>query len=368
MPDEDADLAEGIKDRLFDEVTDMNPDNFVVRPHRKAVERFQDRANWQQIDLEARLVLADGLAGLPTAFRDDNLPAKQFDLLILSAQLFLLQSDPAFVRAQTRIRDFAASLEALGNVPVVTKEMELILEVQTDEYWQDITVEMLETLRRRLRMLADLIEPKTRHAVITNFEDEIGAGVAVDLPALGSGLDRARFKMKARRFIDDHKNHITLLKLHRGEQLTAQDVSELERILLENGVADTETITAIQADGGIGQFLRSLTGLDRAAAKLAFGTFLSSRNLTADQIEFIDMILDSLTENGLIDPKLFYESPFTDIDAMGIVGVFGKEDAQQVISIVKQLNDTANAAWGAKRPSPNVAGSTRCGAAAGVGK
>lgn len=157
-------------------------------------------------------------------------------------------------------------------------------------------------------------------------------------------LDRARFKKKARRFIDDHKDHITSLKLQRGEQLTAQDIAELERILLENGVADPDIIAAIQADGGIGRFLRSLTGLDRASAKQAFGAFLSSRNLSADQIEFIDMILDSLTENGMIDPKRLYESPFTDMDPMGIVGVFGREDAQQVISIVRKLNDAASAA------------------------
>ena len=337
-------LADAIKDRLFDEVSGMKPDNFVVRPHRKAVERFQDRASWQNIDLEARTVIADELSGLPSAFRDDNLPAKQFDLLILSAQLFLLRGDPAFVRAQSRIRDFASSLEVLGNVPLVAREMDLILEVQTDAYWQDITVDMLETIRRRLRMLAELIEPQTRKVVITDFEDEIGPGLAVDLPELGSGFDRARFKMKARRFIDEHKDHITLIKLRRGEQLTAQDIAELERILLENGVADADTMAAVQADGGIGQFLRSLTGLDRVAAKQAFGEFMSPRNLTADQIEFIDMTLDSLTENGVIDPKLFYESPFTDIDAMGIVGVFGKDDAQQVISIVRKLNDAASAA------------------------
>ncbi len=344
LPDSHANLAETIKDRLFDEVSGMNLDNFIVRPHRESVERFQDRRNWQVIDLEARMVLADELAGLPSAFRDDNLPARQFDLLILSTQLLLLRGDSAFSRAQDRIRTFAAALEEFGNVPLAAREMALILEVQTDEYWRDVTVDMLELLRQRLRILAELIEPRTRKTVITDFEDEIGIGKAVDLSAIGTGLDRARFRMKVRRFIEEHESHITLLKLRRGEQLTAQDISELERILLENGVADTGAIAAIKADGGIGQFLRSVTGLDRPAAKAAFGDFLSSRNLGADQIEFIDLILDSLTENGLIDPKLFYESPFTDIDAKGIVGVFGKDDARQVISIVRRLNDTVNAA------------------------
>lgn len=339
-----AELAHTITDRLFDEVAGMSPDNFVTRPHRKAVERFQNRDSWRDLDLSARLTLAEELAGLPSAFRDDNLPAKQFDLLVLTTQLHLLRGDPAFSRGQRRIRDVASLLESIGNIPLVAHEMALILEIQTDDYWQDITVEMLEAVRRHLRMLVELIEPRTRPVLITDFEDEIGTSETVALPEVGAGLDRARFTMKARRFLDDHRDHITLLKLRRGEQLTAQDVDELERILLENGVADAEIIAAVQADGGVGQLLRSLTGLDRAAAKQAFGDFMSSRALTADQIEFIDMILDSLTENGLVDPRLFYESPFTDIDAMGIVGVFGKDGAQRVISIVRRLNDAANAA------------------------
>ena len=37
-------------------------------------------------------------------------------------------------------------------------ELELILELQTDEYWQDVTAAMLETVRRRLRDLVKLIE------------------------------------------------------------------------------------------------------------------------------------------------------------------------------------------------------------------
>ncbi|MDO5647515.1 DEAD/DEAH box helicase family protein [Paracoccus sp. (in: a-proteobacteria)] len=337
-------LRAHVTDRLFDEVAGMNADNVIVRPHRRAVERFQDRANWADLTLDARVTLVEQIAGLPSAFRDDNLPAKQFDLLILSAQLFLLRGDAAFARAQSRIRDVASSLENLGNVPLVAQHMALILDMQTDGWWQDITPDLLDDARLRLRMLTELIEPKTRQIVITDFEDDIGTGQVVDMPELGSGLDRARFKMQVRRFIDEHRDHITLLKLHRGEQLTAQDVAELERILLENGVADPDIIAATQADGGMGRFLRSLTGLDRRAAKRAFGDFLASRDLTADQIEFIDLILDSLTENGLIDPKLFYESPFTDIDDMGIAGVFSTDDAQQVISIVRHLNSTANAA------------------------
>lgn len=68
-------------------------------------------------------------------------------------------------------------LEELRNIPMVAAELSLILELQTDEYWQDITVPMLETVRRRLRSLIKLIEYKKRSIVYSDFEDEIGAGM-----------------------------------------------------------------------------------------------------------------------------------------------------------------------------------------------
>ena len=59
-------------------------------------------------------------------------------------------------------------------------------------------------------------------------------------------------------------------------------------------------------------FIRSLVGLDREAAKQAFSQFLSG-GATANQVEFVNLIVDYLTENGVMDPRRLYESPFTDM-------------------------------------------------------
>lgn len=337
-------LSASLRARLFDEVAAMPLDNFVVRPKRRAVEHFRDRDNWTVLDIEARETLTRDLAGLPSGYRDDSLPAKQFDMLILSAQIALLRHEPAFGALQRRIVALASELEKLANVPLVAQEMALILDIQSEGFWTDITVEILETVRRHLRLLVELIEPKTRKDMVTDFEDEIGPGKAIALPQAGPGIDKARFRQKARQFVEAHRDHIALAKLRRGEQMTPQDIGELQRILVETGAADAGAQAEIAAAGGLGRFLRALTGLDRAAAKEAFGAFTKGKQLTADQLEFLDLIIDSLTENGQVDPARFYESPFTDIDAMGIVSVFGKEDAQEVISIVKRLNAAADAA------------------------
>lgn len=221
--------------------------------------------------------------------------------------------------------------------------MELILEIQTGDFWDDLTVEILETVRRRLRNLAELIEPNERKIVISDFEDEIGAGAVLEMPDVGSGVDKARFKMKVRRFLDQQRNHITLIKVKRGEVLTKQDLAELERFLLEHGVADEETMGSLAEEGGVGRFLRSLTGLDRSAAKDAFSAFVSQHELSANQTEFLDLVIDSLTESEIVDPQVFSESPFTDLDDMEFAGVFDCTQTREIIKIVKTLNDAVAA-------------------------
>ena len=83
------------------------------------------------------------------------LPAKQFDLLILNAQLQLLNQEGGFGRLQTRIISFASALEGLANVPMVAREMELILDIQTDGFWE--TDPFFSSLEKRIRD-----DPRTR--------------------------------------------------------------------------------------------------------------------------------------------------------------------------------------------------------------
>ena len=244
---------------------------------------------------------------------------------------------------RTKIVVIAGLLEELQNIPMVAAELSLILELQTDEYWQDITVPMLETVRRRLRSLIKLIEFKKRSIVYSDFEDEIGAGDAIEVSGVPVGTDMDRFRAKARQFLKANQSHIAILKLHRNEPLTATDLSELERIFVEAGVGTPEEMERIRGEGGLGLFVRSLVGLDRAAAKRALDGFSEGRKLTAHQLEFIDMMIDHLTACGVMDPRLLYQSPFTDIDPLGVAGIFAEGEVVQLIQILRDVQDRAAA-------------------------
>jgi type I restriction enzyme R subunit len=338
-PDHTAD-AETVRDHLVaelqNEISGMSLDNFLVRPHRRYVEKYKSPEAWAKIDADAGHELIEHVAGLPSAVGDEDVTAKQFDLVVFRAELALLRVDPAFQGLRARITEIASLLEELGNVPMVAAEMELILEVQTDEFWQDITVPMLETVRRRLRALVKLIEYKQRTLVYSDFEDNTGTAVDIMVPGIPVGTDMDAFRRKARLFLKPYETHIAVLKVKRNEPLTPTDLKELERIFLEAGVDET-ALDALQGEGGLPRFVRMLVGLDRETAKGAFSEFLHGRRLSANQLQFLDLVIDYLTARGVMEPSLLYESPFTDFDRNGVEGVFEHGDVVRLVQVLRDI-------------------------------
>jgi len=333
----DDDLRGAVAAMLRDEVAGMTPDNFIVRPKRRLVEKYSQPDAWRRLGLDAQAELASEVAGLPSTVTDEDIAAKQFDALILRTQLSVLRAEASFGGLRKKIVQIASLLEDLSNVPMVASELALIHEIQGDDFWQDVTAPMLETVRRRLRALIKLIELKKRPIVYTDFEDQIGEAAEIVLRGVSVGTDMDRFRAKARHFLARHRDHIAIAKLHRNEPLTPTDLAELERIFVEAGVAEAADIERLKPDGGLGLFVRSLVGLDREAAKAAFNGFLAGRTLSANQIEFLNQIIDHLTEKGQMDPSLLYESPFTDFDPMGVAGVFSDTDARAVVAVLEDV-------------------------------
>ncbi|MCC5995847.1 MAG: DEAD/DEAH box helicase family protein [Oceanicaulis sp.] len=331
-------LKKQLTDLLHDEVAAMNLDNFIVRARRKIVEPFQSRERWSDLSHEDRHQLIEHVAGLPSAQQPEHITAKQFDSLVLSAQLALLSNDASFARLADRIRLIAGELAERTNIPTVAARIELIEDIQTDSFWEGVNILLLEDVRLKLRALVQLIEPKSRKPVYTDFEDEIGPAKETALSDSSVGTDLGRFRMKTRRFLDSHRDHIAVRKLYRNERLTPTDLDELEKIMRSNGVGDDATFEKVQSGfGGLGRFIRSLVGLDREAAKQAFSSLLNGAPMTSNQIDFIELIIDELSRSGLVAPERLYEPPFTDANPLGVGGIFSDPDAQQVVHILREI-------------------------------
>lgn len=81
---------------------------------------------------------------MPTAVRDSDEEAKRFDLRILRLQLACLGAGPGFDRLRTDVQAIAQALLEQINIPAVRTQEPLLREVAGDEWWQDVTLPMLE--------------------------------------------------------------------------------------------------------------------------------------------------------------------------------------------------------------------------------
>lgn len=196
-----------------------------------------------------------------------------------------------------------------------------------------------------MRDLVQFIDKAQRRPVYTDFEDRLGTEVSIELPGFGAaGGDFEKFRLKARAFLRQHPADGALRKLRSNEPLAPADLAELEGLLAKSGGSAEQIERARGEANGLGVFVRSLVGLDREAAKRAFGGFLAGGTLTANQIEFVNLVVDHLTERGVMGADALYESPFTDLTPRGPDGLFSERQVRELLAILEGVHWAATAA------------------------
>jgi len=188
------------------EVAALNPAHLPGRPKRLLVEKYATPAAWTTLNEDSLTELAREVAGLPSEQEPEDEEAKRFDLLILNLQLAVLRAEPAFQRLSNQLKAIAGLLEEKASIPMVRQQLPLIQEIQSDDWWQDVTTPMLEHARTRLRALVKLIDKQKRVFIYTDFEDQMGGESAVDLPGFDAPDSFERFRAKARAFLKEHED------------------------------------------------------------------------------------------------------------------------------------------------------------------
>lgn len=337
----DARLRESTADWLHEFVAGMNPDNFLVRRHLQHVETWRERENWEHLTPEDSNEILEHLAGLPSSANDPDIDAKHFDLLVLRRQLAQVENDFGTAeRMRETIQAIAEALLPKKNIPSVAEHLELLDSVAGDEWWVDVTLPLLEVMRLRLRGLIQFVEKTRRSPVYTDFEDILDDPTQVEIVRVGtSGMNWERFRDKTAAYLKQHDDKIVLQRLKRNKQLTEEDLEELGNMIIESGGNQPIDLAWVEEKAGsLGVFVRSLVGLDRAAATEAFAEYLDQSRFSVTQARFVHMIIEELTANGIMEPARLYESPYTDI---GHVDIMFPDEYVGIVEVLREVKSNA---------------------------
>ena len=347
QPDNEAltTLVVTLKDQLHQIVNGFNTDNFIVRRQREIIDAFNQREQWDQLSDQQITTISEKLSGLPYA-DDDHETARRFDLIVLNLQLAILQKSNRQTFYQDSIRDIAGKLEDKKAIPLVAAQMELILELQFDSWWQAVTLPELEQVRINIRDLLKFIDlsQNTEYAY-TDFKDSLVAEESAEYSIVRSDPNLQDYRVSVERYIREHQDHITIRRLRNNEPVSNTDLSALEDMLFsQDAVIPKDEYEKIYGERPLGFLVRSVVGLNRNAAKQAFAEFLEKAPLHPDQISFLNEIIEYLVQNGVMEPKEMFDAPFTRYHDQGVIGVMGEEYAKNVIMLVTQINKNADAA------------------------
>ncbi|WDU78847.1 DEAD/DEAH box helicase family protein [Lysinibacillus sp. G01H] len=332
----------GYREQLLKEiVTDvraLNDENFHVRQYLQYVHKYQNGNNWQMLSVVQTNEVKENVSPLIMPIEDDEL-AKRFDLLMLTIELASLQSNNA-TKPIRRVIDTAEALSKLGTIPQVLAQKDVIDDVRTTEFWEEASLADLERVRLALRDLIRYIERSNQKIYYTDFQDEVMT-VAENKSILNVN-DLKSYRKKVEHYLKEHQHEDTLAiyKLRNNKPLTKQDVEYLE-LILWNELGSKEQYEKDYGDTPVTKLVRKIVGLDRQAAVEAFSAFISEQQLTLQQTQFVELIIDFIVKNGTLERQALQQDPFSSTGGIMVVFKDQLPKARGILDIIDRINRNA---------------------------
>ena len=300
---------------LLDKVQALDRENFAVRQHLKYVELYSDPESYQALTYENTLEMTDELAPLVQPDPDDA-KALRFDALMYGIELAYL-AGKKYSKARHDLVARVQAVAGVANIPEIMAQQELILKILKTDYLENAGINEFEQIRENIRGLIKYI-PASKVIYTTNFDDQV-----LSMTFHESELEYdylADYRAKAEFYVRQHQDHEVIAKLKSNIPLTESDVAQLQQILWSEVGTKQDYEREIGAVP-LGEFVRSVVGLDMAAAKEAFADYLDNAQLDSRQIYFVNQIVEYIVHNGMMkDLSVLQDSPFTDQGS--IVDVF----------------------------------------------
>ena len=331
-------IRNGLIEAVVKDIRTLNPDRVEVGLKRKYVEKYKDAEQFVCLDNTKKAEIDENLANLVRCEEKDE-AAISFDVLMYGLMISVLSKNQLVKQQKKRVLSYAnALLEKCATIPDVKVKIPELREIKTDTYWDASDALQFEKTRQSLRGIMKFVQNETPRIHYTNFADDVVfREEGRDIKFAKSDFDD--YKRKVNRFVEENRNNATIHKLLYNEPITAADYKELERIFTEE-LGTKEDYVGSYQDTPFGLLIRKIAKMNREAAMAAFGSFIAEKRPNAEQIAFIEKVVDYLVENGCVNNvRDLMSAPFDRPIKFSVL--FTQEEQKKMVQIINQIKENA---------------------------
>ena len=307
------------KKELREQIGSLNTQRIDVRKNLLYIDKYKLESVWQYVSQLDVLEIKNHIAPLLIPTQEDE-NAKRFDLLVLIIELSLLDDITNSTKTKQKIVTIAQALEDKTTIPQIKEKIDVIKELQTENFWQNLSLSNLERIRIELRDLMKFLVGDKQATFTVDIEDEIiNGGKAKGIVTVTTYKQRVFDYL-----VENLTTNTALQKILMIEKLERSDLIELENILWKELGTKEEYDKYTQnrfSEGNVAIFIRSMIGVNRDIAADKFSKFLDENTLNSQQQEYVKTIVNYVCENGDITREVIAnESPFDGFDWLNVFG------------------------------------------------
>lgn len=318
-------------------ICELSYDLVSVRLKMQYVEKFRKADSLITLSETDKNELTKHIASLIIS-DDTNECIKRFDNFMYGIMIADMEQLQTMKYMKKQLCNTAILLERKSNIPQVQQKINLIKDIQNDDFWNNISILTLENIRNELREIIQFIVNKdTIHKVFTDLSDIVIGSTEGKI--LEDAYDFENYRKKVNSYIEEHKDNPVIYKLNRNLPLMQSDYEELERIFIQE-LGNSEDYKREYGDTPFGLLVRKVARLDHDSAMSAFSKFINDGSLNHQQIAFIHKIILYIENNGYIeDVKILLHPPFD--KPHNFMKMFDAQTRSDIINTIESIKNNA---------------------------
>ena len=236
------------------------------------------------------------------------------------------------------------------NLAQVAVHIRVINDVLSNEFWKEANLALIDQTKETLSPVMKYKQPRPSLIIELGLDDIIESRRWVILRKDNQKVYIEEYRKRVeKKILELAEKHPAIIKLKAGEELSIDDLLDLELTLSKELKAEDISLdeeNMLKAYGvkvnSFVDFLKHALNIEKIPSyedvvKKAFDIFILKHNYDADQSRFLRAVQNVFVQRRKLEPADLYEEPFTNFGSNAVDKLFTEEDVNELVELTRRL-------------------------------